>query len=395
MQYSLCVHGLAHATCEQEPIPTWAPSRARPGSARNDLTTFRARRSRSVRSCAVTAAARVFVRTVLWTLARGGVLDLYRMPPGLHYSRSAAFVCHWHTGCNKRFSSKRKLHRHLETEHGLQRDAERGWGAPGIGSRTRRREVRRSDSLSQWRERSTSTFLSSRSTLAMNAFSDSSSRLSPSPSLVAAASAQCDHSLWQEDSADSRQFSDHCRPEIRVAPQVVAPQHITRASRVRFTLPPLVSSLSSSAPSLISSVTGAAAAASAGILSASGAQPLAGTGRQAATEPPPAGFPAARPQLFGSSAAMPPSWSGGTLTTAEKPPDTAGKPPASSADRPLFTTCDEGLCAVSFGVSPRPVPDRSPAGPCGDVDDDLWVPSPRRWNTWTRDSSVDAAKVRL
>ena len=37
MQYSLRVHGLAHATCEQEPILTWAPLRARPGSARNDF----------------------------------------------------------------------------------------------------------------------------------------------------------------------------------------------------------------------------------------------------------------------------------------------------------------------------------------------------------------------
>ena len=72
MQYSLRVHGLAHATCEQEPILTWAPLRARPGSARNYLTWFRARRSRSVRSCAVTAAARVFVMPTQLRAWKGG-----------------------------------------------------------------------------------------------------------------------------------------------------------------------------------------------------------------------------------------------------------------------------------------------------------------------------------
>ena len=64
------------------------------------------------------------------------------MPPGNHYSRSASFVCHWHTGCSKRFPSKRQLYRHLETEHGLRRDDERGWRAPGVGARARRREIR-------------------------------------------------------------------------------------------------------------------------------------------------------------------------------------------------------------------------------------------------------------
>ena len=322
-------------------------------------------------------------------------MDLYRMPPGLHYSRSAAFVCHWHTGCNKRFSSKRQLHRHLETEHGLQRDAERGWYAPGIASRARRREVRRQEALPRWRERSTCTFLSSSATPAMNAFSDSSSRVSVSPALGAAASSRSNHSLRQEASADGSQITDDGRPETRIVPQVVSPELTSRVARVRFTLPhDLASSLLPSTPPLLSSraVTGAAAAASAGIISASGARPLAGIGRKAATEPPPAGFPAARPQPLGSSAAMPPLRSRGTSTTAEKPPDTAEKPPASPAGRPQFTACDDGLRAVSFGVSPSPVPDRSPAGPCSDYDDDRWISS--RWDSSTRNSGVDAEKLR-
>ena len=65
------------------------------------------------------------------------------MPPSLHYVRSAPHACHWHTGCTKRFSSKRQLFLHLGEEHGLQPDAETGgFRATGLGARARRRESR-------------------------------------------------------------------------------------------------------------------------------------------------------------------------------------------------------------------------------------------------------------
>jgi hypothetical protein len=65
------------------------------------------------------------------------------MPRSLHYDRSAPHACHWHTGCTKRFSSKRQLFLHLGEEHGLQPDAETGgFRATGLGARARRRESR-------------------------------------------------------------------------------------------------------------------------------------------------------------------------------------------------------------------------------------------------------------
>ena len=94
MQYSLRVHGLAHATCEQEPILTWAPLRARPGSARNYLTGFRARCSRFVCCCAVLASARVFVLStappcLLARSARGVSLSCRRRITSLHRTFNA------------------------------------------------------------------------------------------------------------------------------------------------------------------------------------------------------------------------------------------------------------------------------------------------------------------
>jgi hypothetical protein len=82
------------------------------------------------------------------TLDRGDIYSLRRprqgdMPPSLHYVRSAPHACHWHTGCTKRFSSKRQLFLHLGEEHGLQPDAETGgFRATGLGARARRRESR-------------------------------------------------------------------------------------------------------------------------------------------------------------------------------------------------------------------------------------------------------------
>mmetsp|Transcript_47262 Transcript_47262/g.94174 ORF Transcript_47262/g.94174 Transcript_47262/m.94174 type:complete len:375 (+) Transcript_47262:2143-3267(+) len=374
------------------------------------------------------------------------------MPPGAHYSRSAAFVCHWHTGCNKRFSSKRQLHRHLEVDHGLQRDAERGWRASGQGARARRRETRHGSALSRWRDRCASSLATQNHDTAFKRLPESSpavpgcasgvpvsspsspplrvearprdrepamavaprrasslatpshdiafQRLSESsPSLPASASGV---SVPSSSSASSRVETRSCEREPA---RVVAPQ---RSSQVRFSLPALVleshpshgspglssARLSPSSLSLLASPHQSPSC-SAGFSPMSGAQPLVETGRQAATEPSPAGLPAARPPLLASSAAMPPSQSGGSLATAGMPPDTAEKPPASSADRPPLTTCDEGTRAVAFGVSPGPVPNRPPAGPCGDIDDDLWVPSPHRRNVWTRNSGLDAAGVDL
>ena len=330
--------------------------------------------------------------TVLLT---GAKRDLLRMPPGQHYSRSASFVCHWHTGCNKRFSSKRQLYRHLQSEHNLQRDAERGWRAPGVGSRARRREIRKHTSLARWRETNPCTFLSS-----LNNASSASQRLSAAPPLGNVGAAGCGSSEEHGASRGSApplavaDSGDRCEgPRASNTPFISASE---RASRVTFALPAVV--LGSPTPNAasdaaIAKVTFESGSAVSGL--PGGSHPVREAGRKAVMRPSPAGLSAARPRLSASSAARPPSGPGGSLAAAAMPPETAEKPPASSADGPPFTTCDEGLRAVSFGVSPRPVPDRLPAGPCGDVDDDLWAPSPRRWNTWTRDSGVDVAKVRL
>ena len=91
-------------------------------------------------ACAPSSPLREFCGALHCSLSEHLQWDI--MPPGLHHSRSAPFRCHWHTGCTQRFSSKRQLHRHLEHDHGLRRDPERGWRSTGIGARTRRRETR-------------------------------------------------------------------------------------------------------------------------------------------------------------------------------------------------------------------------------------------------------------
>ena len=249
------------------------------------------------------------------------------MPPGKHFDRAAVHQCRWHTGCGKRFSSKRQLHRHLEEEHGLRRDAERGWRATGFGARLRRQNQR--------------------------------ALLPKTPRTL------------QE------------RGVIAMLNQTPYEPHI--ASRVSFAAGPAeVLSASSS--------TGQCSRGSATAEKpppAGGTQPSCGIGRRAAIGSAPAGSTVERPPLSPAPAAMPPFGRHGGSTSAERPP-------ASSADMPPSNTCVEGASsAVAFGVSPGPVPDRPPAGPRFDIDDDLWVPPGNRWNVWMREIGVDAANVRL
>ena len=319
--------------CERVPVLTRALARAHSAKRLSHAVLFA-----FARACcrAVDAAARVFVRRTpfqLGMLQRG--YDT-KMPSRLHFDRSAAHQCHWHTGCNKRFSSKRQLHRHLEQEHGLRRDAERGWRATGVGARGRRRE-RREGQPAQPRspQERGATMLQSPYTA-----SYSPSRVSFGPTAALAGDAAADCFVLDTEGARS------------------------------------------AVPS-----------------SVDGVQPFNRFGREAAMGSVPARSSAAMPPPFSAPAVMPPSGSRGSSTTAERPSCSAEKPPASSAARPPFTTCDEGARAVAFGVSPRPVPDRSPAGPCGDVNDDPLFPSMGhsvpRWNKWTRNSVVDAAKVKF
>ena len=101
------------------------------------------------------------------------------------------------------------------------------------------------------------------------------------------------------------------------------------------------------------------------------AQMLDGSGCDAATGSSPAGSTAERPPPFACSAVTPPFRQEGSLTSS------AVMPPYHSlaAVMPPTSTCVEGACAVSFGVSPGPVPDRPPARPRAVIDDDLWMPS--------------------
>jgi len=253
------------------------------------------------------------------------------MPPGLHTTRSASFVCHWHTGCNKRFSSKRQLHRHLEMEHGLKRDADRGWRATGLGARTRRRDRR------------------------------SELRLRPR-------SPRERNAIMLED----------------LEPALVTSPHV--ATRVSFS-EPAPRSLSSSSPS-------AAVSAPHARYPTSRVQLSRGIGREVVSGSTPAGSSVGMPRPSKSAPAETPQIClSGSSATAARPPSSAVRPPASSAGMPPTTMCDEGARAVAFGVSPGPVPIRPPARPHGGIDDDLWVSS--RWNVWTRDSGKDAASVRL
>ena len=135
---------LADAACEQKHIRTYVSASMH--ALRETVMVFARQALREPRRSfvslwrAVLAAARVFV----WCGHRPSDACIGRliMPPGAHLATSAPHVCHWHTGCNKRFSSKRQLHRHLEQEHGLKRDAKMGWRATGAGARARRREDR-------------------------------------------------------------------------------------------------------------------------------------------------------------------------------------------------------------------------------------------------------------
>jgi len=254
--------------------------------------------------------------TVLRTLDKGVV---EYMPTGQHrhLARSAPYVCRWHTGCNKRFSSKRQLHRHLEREHGLKRDAQLGWRATGAGARARRQEGRQ-----HLRARP-------RSPLERHA-----TLLSSSPA---------------------------------VAPHV--------ATRVSFSNP-LSSDVPDPSRAMPASAADAARARRACLLLGKPvpddiAQMLDGSGYDAATGSSPAGSTAERPPPFACSAVTPPFRQEGSLTSS------AAMPPYHSlaAVMPPTSTCVEGACAVSFGVSPGPVPDRPPARPRAVIDDDLWVPS--------------------
>ena len=58
--------------------------------------------------------------------------------------RAQRYVCRWHTGCGRHFSSHRRLFEHLETVHGLLglRRKQGRWAASGHGARARRREAR-------------------------------------------------------------------------------------------------------------------------------------------------------------------------------------------------------------------------------------------------------------
>jgi len=62
---------------------------------------------------------------------------------------TASFVCRWHTGCGRLFSSKRRLFKHLEDAHGLDR-SRYAWRWSGAGSRERRRAARQHLQAPEW-----------------------------------------------------------------------------------------------------------------------------------------------------------------------------------------------------------------------------------------------------
>jgi len=296
------------------------------------------------------------------------------MPPSLHYVRSAPHACHWHTGCTKRFSSKRQLFLHLGEEHGLQPDAETGgFRATGLGARARRRESRaalsrrprpRSPVDQRFNALETS---SSGETLLGSTLSLPGGRTILLPPTAAATP----------------------RRVRRVATATPRHQGVRFYRKYPFPRFPPLSHPDSDLPD--------GYALSAGSSSTGSAQLPGGSGRNAATGSNPSGTSAdMKPPLVSAPAERPPSGSNGSSTiSAERPPVTAEMPTASSAGRPPSTTCVSRLKGRHFGVSPGPVPVRPPARPRGDVDDDLWVHRPRPWNSWTKDSSSDAANVKF
>ena len=346
------------------------------------------------------APARVFVAPYSsTTLGKGG--DIYSlrcprdMPRSLHYDRSAPHVCHWHTGCTKRFSSKRQLFLHLGEEHGLQPDAERGgFRATGLGARARRRESRAALSRRP-RPRSPvdQRFNALQTSPLGETWFDSvppNSSLPP-PAWAALPPPPTSATMPRPAPPTSSLLPTTMmtqQPPPTTTSMSRPPGHYIRGVRFDRCLPP-------SAPFLTDSVLPDGYALSAGLSSTGSAQLPGGSGRNAATGSTPSGASAdMKPPLVSAPAERPPSGSNGSRTiSAERPPVSAETPTASPAGRPPLTTCVSRLKGRHFGVSPGPVPIRPPARPRGDVDDDLWVRRPRPWNSWTRDSSLDAANV--
>ena len=337
-------------------------------------------------------------RTLRLRLIRGDIYSLRcprDMPRSLHYDRSAPHVCHWHTGCTKRFSSKRQLFLHLGEEHGLQPDAERGgFRATGLGARARRRESRAALSRRP-RPRSPvdQRFNALQTSPLGETWFDSvppNSSLPP-PAWAALPPPPTSATMPRPAPPTSSLLPTTMmtqQPPPTTTSMSRPPGHYIRGVRFDRCLPP-------SAPFLTDSVLPDGYALSAGLSSTGSAQLPGGSGRNAATGSTPSGASAdMKPPLVSAPAERPPSGSNGSRTiSAERPPVSAETPTASPAGRPPLTTCVSRLKGRHFGVSPGPVPIRPPARPRGDVDDDLWVRRPRPWNSWTRDSSLDAANV--
>jgi len=348
------------------------------------------------------------------------------MPPSLHYVRSAPHACHWHTGCTKRFSSKRQLFLHLGEEHGLQPDAETGgFRATGLGARARRRESRAALSRRP-RPRSPvdQRFNALETSSSGDALAQQPQQPQPMQQTQQTQSPQSSQSPQSQQPQQPQQTQQTQSPQSSQSPQsppfaapsltihgrtILLPPTATatprRVRRVATAMPrhqgvrfyrkypfppfPPLSYPDSDLPD--------GYALSAGSSSTGSAQLPGGSGRNAATGSNPSGTSAdMKPPLVSAPAERPPSGSNGSSTTsAERPPVTAEMPTASSAGRPPSTTCVSRLKGRHFGVSPGPVPVRPPARPRGDVDDDLWVRRPRPWNSWTKDSSSDAANVKF
>ena len=288
------------------------------------------------------------------------------MPPGEHYLRAATFQCHWHEGCGKRFSSKRRLFVHLEQDHGMQQRGGK-WRAGGFGSRLRRQNQRSNTARSRSRSPEARQESASRtnSTLYDKLHYQ---RHSPLP-------------WWADPSVPS---SPHFASQVSFA---------ARGSSSAERPPPADGAHSRRAASAVRPPWALRAAAS----RPAGASP---------STPLPSSRPAARP----------PSGRFGGSTSAETPPavgrsNTAERPPcaSSSADRPPSPSCVEGAHALSGRASnaqplsgfrpdrPRGALDATPVRPRTVIDDDLWVPSPSaaRWWDSMQDSDSLAASLRL
>lgn len=221
-----------------------------------------------------------------------------RMTPGAHYHRSAKHQCRWHTGCNKRFSSKRQLFEHLESEHGLSR-ASKTFRATGFGARLRRQNQR--------------------------ANSNASPSLSRPPE--------------ERQEAAERQIAPSSWWLEPLPTAARAPARVSFASRNT------LSSVAQSASQVARLATAEMPP------SAGGAQPSRGIGREAVMGCSATASSAARPPPFPAPAERPPLDRGGSSTSAARPPS------AFSADRPPSNACDEGASAPFLSrVSPRPAP---------------------------------------